>query len=83
MLYVSRKGDSRIEVYEPFSLTLIDHLPAMSDIVRMTIDGEANNLFLLSAGKRRLLSVSLVSRKAVTETDIGDDPSWVTMMGER
>lgn len=83
MLYVSRKGDPRIEVYEPFSLNLIDYLPAMSDIVRMTIDGEANNLFLLSDEKRRLMSVSLVSRKAVTETDIGEDPAWVTMMGER
>jgi YVTN family beta-propeller protein len=83
MLYVSRKGDSRVEVYEPFSLSLIDYIPAISDVVRMTIDGEANNLFLLSVGKRLLLSVSLVSRKAVTETDIGNDPSWVTMMGER
>jgi YVTN family beta-propeller protein len=82
-LYVSRKGDSRIEVYEPFSLTLIDYLPAIKDVLLMTIDGEANNLFLLNAGQRRLLSISLVSRKTVTETDIGDDPSWVTMMGER
>jgi YVTN family beta-propeller protein len=83
LLYVSRKGDARIEVYEPFSLNLTDYLPAMSDIVYMTIDGEANSLFFLSAEKRRLQSVNLVSRKAVTETDIGENPAWVTMMGER
>ncbi len=83
LLYVSRKGDARIEVYEPFSLHLTDYLPGMSDVEYITIDGESNNLFLLSAVKRRLQAISLVSRKAVTETDIGEDPTWVTMMGER
>ncbi len=83
LLYVSRKGDPRIEVYEPFSLNLTDYLPAMNDVVYMTIDGESNNLLLLSAEKHRLKSVSLVSRKDVTETDVGEDPTWVTIMGER
>ncbi len=83
LLYLSRKGDTRIEMYEPFSLNLMDYLPAISDVGYMTIDGESNSLFLLSAGKRRLHSISLVSRKAVTETDIGEDAAWVTMMGER
>ncbi len=83
LLYVSRKGDTRIEVHEPFSLNLLDYLPALSDVAYVTIDGESNNLFLLSPEKRRLQAVSLVSRKAVTETDIGEDPTWVTMMGER
>ncbi len=83
LLYVSRKGDTRIEVHEPFSLNVLDYLPGLSDAAYMTLDGESNNLFLLSPGKRRLLAVSLISRKAVTETDIGEDPTWVTMMGER
>jgi YVTN family beta-propeller protein len=83
LLYLSRKGDARIEMYEPFALNLMDYLPAIKDAGYMTIDGESNSLFLLSAGKRLLQSVSLVSRKAVTETDIGEDSAWVTMMGER
>ncbi len=83
LLYVSRKGDERVEVYEPFSLNLTDYLPGLSDVAYMTIDGESNELVLLSAEKRLLRSISLVSRKAATETDTGEDPTWVTMMGER
>jgi YVTN family beta-propeller protein len=83
LLYASRKGEGPIEVYETFSLNLMDHLPGGSDVVQMTIDGEANNLFLLCAGNRLLRSVSLVNRKTVSETDLGEDPSWVTLMGER
>ena len=83
LLYASRKGDAPIEVYETFSLNLMDHLPGGRDVVYMTIDGDANNLFLVCAGKRLLRSVSLVSRKVVTETDLGEDPAWMTLMGER
>jgi YVTN family beta-propeller protein len=83
MIYASRRGNTQIEVYEPFSLNVIDFLPGTSGVAYMTIDGEANNLFLLSAEKRSLLSVSLISRKVVTETDMAEDASWVTMMGER
>jgi YVTN family beta-propeller protein len=83
MLYVSRKGNARIEVYEPFSLTQTEYLPPVSDVMYMTIDGESNNLFLLSAVKQQLSVISLVSRKAVMQTDVGENPTWVTMMGER
>ena len=83
MIYASRRGDARIEVYEPFSLNVIDSLPGTAGVAQMTIDGEANNLFLLSTEQRRLLSVSLISRKVVTETDMAEDATWVTMMGER
>jgi YVTN family beta-propeller protein len=83
LLYAYRKGDTRLEIYDPISLIPGDSLAAMSGIVYMTIDSELNNLLLVGADKRRLLSVSLISRKTATETDLGQDPSWVTVMGER
>jgi len=83
MLYAYRNGDARIEVYDPFSLNPVDYIPAMSGIVYMTIDGEANTLFLVSAEKKKLMTISLISKKVVAETDTGGDPTWVTMMGER
>jgi YVTN family beta-propeller protein len=83
LIYAARDGDTRIEVYEPFSLNLIDYIPATSGIVYMTIDGESNNLFIVSAEKHALLSISFTSKNIVTETHIGEDPVWATMMGER
>jgi YVTN family beta-propeller protein len=83
LLYAYREGDSRIEVYEPFSLTPIDYIPAISGITDMIIDGETNNLFVLSAEKQKLVSISLVSKKITAEIDIGDRPSWVAVTGQR
>jgi len=83
LLYAYRSGDARIEVYDPFTLNPVDYLPAMSGIVYMTIDGETNNLFLVSAEKKKLMAISLVSKKIVSETDTGENPTWVTLMGER
>jgi len=83
MLYAYRKGDVRLEIYDPISLVPGDYLMAMSGIVYMTIDGEGNNLLAVGADKRRLQSISLISKKTVSETDIGQDPGWVTVMGER
>ncbi len=83
LMYAYRSGDRRLEVYDPFSLMSIDSIPATDGIVYMTIDGETNSLFLLSADKSRLFSVSLISRNVTAETDTGANPTWVTMMGER
>ena len=83
LLYAYRKGDTRLEIYDPISLVPGDYLTATSGIMYMTIDGEGNNLLLVAADKRRLLSISLISRKTASETDIGQDPGWVTVMGER
>lgn len=83
LLYAYRDGDKRIEVYDPFSLNPIDYIPAMSGIVYMTIDGETNNLFVVSAEKNRMLSINLVTKKIVAETDTGEHPAWVAVMGQR
>lgn len=83
MIYAYRKQDARIEVYDPFSLIPGDYLTAMSGIVYMTIDNETNNLYAVSEEKNMLMSINLTSKKIVAETDVGINPSRVTMMGER
>jgi YVTN family beta-propeller protein len=83
MIYAYRKQDVGIAVYDPFSLIPGAYIPATSDIVYMTIDGEGNNLFLVSADKNMLMAISLTSKKIVLETDVGENPTWVTMKGER
>ncbi|HSQ78292.1 MAG TPA: YncE family protein [Nitrospirota bacterium] len=82
-IYGYRKLDVRVEVYDPFSLLPAEYITATSGIVYMTIDGEENNLYLVSAEKNLLMTVNLISRKIVSETDVGENPARVTMMGER
>jgi YVTN family beta-propeller protein len=83
LLYAYRDGDSQIEVFDPFSLIPVYYIPAVSGIVDMTIDSETNNLFIVSAEKNKLLSISLVSKKVVAEIDTGERPLWVAVMGQR
>jgi YVTN family beta-propeller protein len=83
MIYAARRDEVRIEVYDPFTLFAGAYIEAMSDIRYMTIDGVENNLFLLSTENKKLMTLNLISKKVVAETDVGENPTWVTMMGER
>ena len=49
----------------------------------MTIDNEGNNLCAVLPDKKRLVLLSLVSKKIVSELDVGDNPYWAVIMGER
>jgi YVTN family beta-propeller protein len=83
MLYASRAQEALIEAYDPFTLVAGAYIPAMRDIVYMTIDGQENNLLLLSAENKKLMTLNLISRKIIAETDVGGSPTWLTLMGER
>ena len=83
MFYVCREQDSVVEMYDPFSLAPGAYIQAMRGITYMTIDGEENNLYLVSPETRTVMAVNLISRKIAAQTDDGEYPAWVTMMGER
>ena len=82
-IYVGKKNDSHVEIYDPFSFIPGDYLSAAGGVAHMTIDGEENNLFLVIPEKRLLQIINLVSRKVIGEIDLDDTPYWATMMGER
>ncbi len=83
MLYVSRKQDVLVEMYDPFSLSPGAYIQAVGGVAYMTIDGEENNLYLVSPETRMLVTINLISKKITTLTDVGENATWVTMMGER
>ncbi len=82
-VYLGRKRDVTVEVYEPFMFSVIDFINTGGDIEYMTIDGEQYYLYLVNSGKRTAMVVNLVSKKVIAEFDVGEGPYWVTMMGER
>jgi hypothetical protein len=47
----------------------------------MTIDGEQNNLLVVS--RPGLVFMNLVNKRAISATDAGDGPVWVSVTGER
>jgi hypothetical protein len=48
----------------------------------MTIDGNENYLHLVVPERRSLMVVNLISKRTVSEIDIGESPCWVSIIGE-
>jgi len=83
MLYVGKKFDRRVEIYDPFSLIPVDFLDVGSGVGHITIDDEEKRLIFLLPASSILKIVDIVSKKTMSEMDVGDNPYWVAVMGER
>jgi hypothetical protein len=82
-IYLARQNTDKIDIYDPFSFLPIDFIRMSGEVVDMAIDGEGNNLFLVLRAEKMIKGIRLVSKEIVTEIDVGEEPYWVTMMGER
>jgi YVTN family beta-propeller protein len=82
-IYIAKRNGEEVDIYDPFSFLPIDFLRTGGEASFLTIDGEANNLLLLLPGRKRLRIVHLVGKKTAAEIDVGEDPYWVTVMGEK
>jgi len=83
LVYLGRKNDIVVEVYDPSSFVSVDTVRTGGTIVHMAIDGEENNLYLVNEDTKSLVVNSLVGKRMVHEIDVGDSPYWVVVMGER
>jgi YVTN family beta-propeller protein len=83
LVYLGKMHDFAVGLYDPFAFAPVGFMDAGGAIAQMTADGDENNLFLVSPDRKAVLVANLTSRRTVGEIDVGDDPYWVTMMGER
>jgi DNA-binding beta-propeller fold protein YncE len=83
LLYLGRKGDPTVAVYDPFSLIQSDFLRTGEGASHLAIDGEENNLYVARPEGRSVSVLNLNKRRVIAEIDVGEEPSWVALMGER
>jgi len=83
LVYMGRKGDPAVGVYEPNSFVAMDYVKTGGWVSYMTIDGETNSLVMLCPSARELTASSLVGGRALWTIDVGDSPYWIDVMGER
>jgi YVTN family beta-propeller protein len=83
MIYVAKRYGEEVDVYDPFSFLPMDSIRTGGETSFLAIDGEANSLLILLPGRKRLRIVHLVGKGTAAEIDVGEDPCWVTIMGER
>lgn len=83
LIYLARRGTGEVAIYDPFSFLPIDSYRTGQDVLYMTIDGEGNNLMVVLPGENGLRTVRLIGKGTASEIEVGEDPIWVTLMGER
>ena len=83
LVYLGKARDVTVGLYDPFAFAPVGFMDAGAAIAQMTADGDENNLFMVNPDRKTVLVANLTSRRIVGEIDVGDDPYWVTMMGER
>jgi YVTN family beta-propeller protein len=83
LVYLGRKNEVVVEVYDPFSFVSVDVIRTGGTISYMAVDGEESNLYLVNPELRRLMVSNLVSKRIIYEIDVGEEPYWVALMGER
>ncbi len=83
LVYLGRKNDLVVEVYDPSSFVSVDMVRTGGTIAHMAMDGEENHLYLVNEDTKSLMVNSLVSKRSVYEIDVGEHPYWVVVMGER
>lgn len=83
LVYLGRKNDVVVEIYDPLAFVSVDVIRTGGTIAYMAIDGEENNLYLVNPELKRLMVSNLVSKRIIYEIDVGEEPYWVALMGER
>jgi YVTN family beta-propeller protein len=82
-IYIAKRNGAEVDIYDPFSFLPVDFLRTGGETSFLTIDGEGNNLLLLLPERKRLRIVRLVGKQTAAEIDVGEDPYWVSIMGEK
>jgi YVTN family beta-propeller protein len=83
LIYLGRRHDFAVGLYEPIAFAPVGSVDTGASVAYMAVDGDGNTLFMVSPDRKSVLAANLTSRRIVGEIDVGEDPYWVSMMGER
>ncbi|MBZ0154871.1 MAG: YncE family protein [Alphaproteobacteria bacterium] len=83
MIYLCRTHDGTVEIYDPFSLFPGDLIRMESGVVFFTVDGEENTFYLALPDQKVVVGLNSINKKVVSVIDVGEDPYWIAVMGER
>lgn len=82
LVYLGGRRDLAVGLYEPFAFGAVDVLDTGAGAAHMAMDGEENTLYVVSPGVNRVLVSDRIRKRTVGELDVGDGPSWISVMGE-
>jgi len=83
LIYAGRRNDTIVEIYDPLALVAVDFITTGEGAAYLTIDDQDNNLWIISDRSGKVIIVNLVSKKVISEIDVGEEPFRLVLMGER
>lgn len=82
-IYLAREGGLAVDVYDPSAFLPIDFIPSGGDVAFLTVEREQNMLCGVLKDADMMRCVRLVGKTVAIEVDLGEDPFWVSFLGER
>jgi YVTN family beta-propeller protein len=82
IIYLGGRRELAVGAHDPLSMAAVDFLDTGGSVVHMATDGEENTLYLVNPARRRVLVFQRIRRNLVGELDTGEEPGWVSLMGE-
>ena len=83
LVCIGGSRDTSVDFYDPNALMPLYSMRTRSGVSHLTIDIENNGLYMVSPDSRSLVVGRLADRKLAAEIDVGDNPCWVAVMGEK
>ena len=83
LVCVAGGNDSSIDFYDPNALMPLYSMNTRSGASYLAIDPEDSSLYVVIRDTRSVAIAGLATRRVAAELDVGEDPYWVTIMGEK
>jgi YVTN family beta-propeller protein len=82
-VYLTRRRDISVGLYDPTSFAPIGFVSTGRSMGYMTISAEENHLLMVSPDSRSVLASNVITQRIVGEMDVGEEPYWVSVLGEK
>jgi YVTN family beta-propeller protein len=76
-------NDTAIEFYDPNALMPLFTMRTRAGVSFLAVDPEDNRMYMVNPVTRTVIVGNLADRKIVSEIDVGNNPYWVAVMGEK
>jgi YVTN family beta-propeller protein len=83
LVCVGGENDTAVEFYDPNALLPLYSMRTPAGASHLAIDAVDNRLYVVSRRTRSVAVARLANRTIASEIDVGEDPYWVAVMGEK
>jgi len=81
-VFLAGPREFTVGLYDALSFVPVDFVETGAGIVNLATDSEYNTLYAVGHATNRVLVHDRIRKRRVAELDVGDEPVWLSVMGE-